>query len=128
MKENRIIVPIQLNQFASNPPDTDTTSCYFKINGAEAVFYHGVDKQLLPAVLAKISKDDHWFLECSKHIRSLPSGGDIDFINGRESSVGLMSVANLKMCQGRIENRNKPVTIVTHFLRLSESFKGYEQR
>ena len=59
MKENRIIVPIQLNQFASNPPDTDTTSCYFKINGAEATFYHGVDKHILHAVLVKISKHDH---------------------------------------------------------------------
>ena len=45
MKENPIIVPVQLNQPSSNQRYTDTPSCYFKINGAEATFYNGVDKQ-----------------------------------------------------------------------------------
>ncbi len=38
MKENPIIVPVQLNQSSSDQPYTDTPSCYFKINGAEAKF------------------------------------------------------------------------------------------
>ena len=61
MKENPIIVPVQLDQ--SNlveahrtKPYTDTPSCYFKINGAEATFYNGVDKHILHAVLAEMSK------------------------------------------------------------------------
>ena len=37
MKENPIIVPVQLNQSSSDQPYTDTPSCYFKINGAEAL-------------------------------------------------------------------------------------------
>ena len=54
MKENPIIVPVQLDQ--SNQRYTDTPSCYFKINGAEATFYNGVDKHILHAVLAEMSK------------------------------------------------------------------------
>ena len=61
MKENPIIVPVQLDQ--SNLVEahrtkthTDTPSCYFKINGAEATFYNGVDKHILHAVLAEMSK------------------------------------------------------------------------
>ena len=52
MKENPIIVPVQLNQSSSD----HTPSCYFKINGAEATFYNGVDKHILHAVLAEMSK------------------------------------------------------------------------
>ena len=44
MKENPIIVPVQLNQPSSDQRYTDIPSCYFKINGAEATFYNGVDK------------------------------------------------------------------------------------
>ena len=72
MKENPIIVPVQLNQSSSDQPYTDTPSCYFKINGAEATFYNGVDKHILHAVLAEMSKHARLFLECSKHIHSLP--------------------------------------------------------
>ena len=56
MKENPIIVPVQLNQPSSNQPYTDPPSCYFKINDAEATFYNGVDKHILQAVLAEMSK------------------------------------------------------------------------
>ena len=71
MKENPIIVPVQLNQSSSDQPYTDTPSCYFKINGAEATFYNGVDKHILHAVLAEMSKHARYFLECSKHIYRL---------------------------------------------------------
>ena len=58
MKENPIIVPVQLDQsnLVEAQPYTDTPSCYFKINGAEATFYNGVDKHILHAVLAEMSK------------------------------------------------------------------------
>ena len=56
MKENPIIVPVQLNHPASEQRYTDTPSCYFKINSAEATFYNGVDKHILHAVLAEMSK------------------------------------------------------------------------
>ena len=56
MKENPIIVPVQLNQPASDQPYTDTPSCYFKINDAEPTFYHGDDQHILHAVLAEMSK------------------------------------------------------------------------
>ena len=56
MKENPIIVPVQLNQPSSDQRYTDIPSCYFKINGAEAKFYNGVDKHILHAVLAEMSK------------------------------------------------------------------------
>ena len=56
MKENPIIVPVQLNQPSSYKRYTDIPSCYFKINGAEATFYNGVDKHILHAVLAEMSK------------------------------------------------------------------------
>ena len=56
MKENPIIVPVQLNQPSSDQRYTDIPSCYFKINGAESTFYNGVDKYILHAVLAEMSK------------------------------------------------------------------------
>ena len=56
MKENPIIVPVQLNQPSSDQRYTDIPSCYFKIKGAEATFYNGVDKHILNAVLAEMSK------------------------------------------------------------------------
>ena len=56
MKENPIIVPVQLNQPSSDQRYTDIPSCYFKINSAEATFYNGVDKHILHAVLAEMSK------------------------------------------------------------------------
>ena len=56
MKENPIIVPVQLNQPSSDQRYTDIPSCYFKINDAEATFYNGVDKHILHAVLAEMSK------------------------------------------------------------------------
>ena len=61
MKENPIIVPVQLNQ--SNLVESHRTktqssilSCQFKMNGSEATFYNGVDKHILYAVLAEMSK------------------------------------------------------------------------
>ena len=62
MKENTIIIPVQLNHTSSKQCYTDTPSCYFKINGAEPTFYNGVDKYILHAVLADISKT---FLSCA---------------------------------------------------------------
>ena len=56
MKENQIIVPVQLNSPASDQPYTNTPSCYFKINGAKATFYNSVDKHILHAVLAEMFK------------------------------------------------------------------------
>ena len=56
MKVNPIIVPVQIVQSNLVEPYTDTPSCYFKINGAEATFYNGVDKHILHAVLAEMSK------------------------------------------------------------------------
>ena len=52
MKENPIIVPVQLNQPSSDQPYTDTP----KINGAETTFYNDIDKHMLHAVLAEMSK------------------------------------------------------------------------
>ena len=54
MKENSIIVPVQLNQSASSKHKPDTSSCYFKINDAEAKFYN--DKRILHEVLAEMPK------------------------------------------------------------------------
>jgi hypothetical protein len=61
MKENPIIVPVQLDQ--SNLVEAHRTktqgsipSCQLKMNGAEATFYNGVDKHILHAVLAEMSK------------------------------------------------------------------------
>ena len=45
MKENPIIVPVQLNQSSSDQRYTDTPSCYFKINGVEATFDNRDNKQ-----------------------------------------------------------------------------------
>ena len=47
---------------------------------------------------------------------------------GREWGVGLMHAANLRMCQERMEKRNKPLTTVTKFLRLNENFRNYRLR
>ena len=61
MKENPIIVPVQLDQSNSveshrTKTQSSTPSCQFKMNGAEATFYNGVDKHILHAVLAEMSK------------------------------------------------------------------------
>ena len=61
MKENLMIVPVQLTHSNSSEPTLNEThtsiaSCHFKMNGAEATFYNGVDKNILHAVLAEMSK------------------------------------------------------------------------
>lgn len=61
MKENPIIVPVQLTkskQFESSQTEAKNLipSCYFKMNKAEVTFYNGVDKYILHAVLAGMSK------------------------------------------------------------------------
>ena len=61
MKENPTIVSVRLDQ--SNLVEAHRTktqgsipSCQLKMNGAEATFYNGVDKHILHAVLAEMSK------------------------------------------------------------------------
>ena len=59
MKENPIIVPIQLTHSNSSEPTLNEThtsiaSCHFKMNGAEVIFYNGVDKHILHAVLTEM--------------------------------------------------------------------------
>ena len=61
IKENPMIVRVQLNQSKpSSPTSTEThtsiPSCNFKMNVAEVTFYNGLDKHILHAVLAEISK------------------------------------------------------------------------
>lgn len=61
MKENPTIVPVQLTQAKpAEPTRTEThtsiPSCHFKMNGAEATFYNRLDKHILHAVLAEMSK------------------------------------------------------------------------
>lgn len=61
MKENPTIVPVQLTQSKPSEPTspeihTSIPSCHFKMNGAEATFYNGLDKHILHAVLAEMSK------------------------------------------------------------------------
>ncbi|MDB8558542.1 hypothetical protein [Turicibacter sanguinis] len=61
MKENPIIVSVALSDsdlkshtgFATSK---DTPVCQFKIKDAEVTFYNGVDKHILHAVLAEMSK------------------------------------------------------------------------
>ena len=61
MKENPIIVPVQLDQ--SNLVEAHRTktqgsipSCQLKMNCIKVTFYKGVDKHILHAVLAEMSK------------------------------------------------------------------------
>ena len=61
MKENPMIVPVQLTQANSSETiltetHTSIPSCHFKVNGAEATFYNGVDNHILHTVLAEMSK------------------------------------------------------------------------
>ena len=61
MKENPIIVPVQLDQWnlvESYPTKSQSSipSCQFKMNVVEAIFYNGVDKHTLHAVLAEMFK------------------------------------------------------------------------
>ena len=61
MKENPIIVPIALSDsnlksHSVSATGKDTPVCHFKIKDAEVTFYNGVNKYILPAVLAEMSK------------------------------------------------------------------------
>ena len=61
MKENPIIVRVALGdphvKFPSVPAASkDIPICQFKIKDAEVLFYNGVDKHILHAVLAEMSK------------------------------------------------------------------------
>ena len=61
MKENPIIVPVALSDCHAKSPQVSSTSkdmpvCHFKIKVAEVTFYNGVNKYILHAVLAEMSK------------------------------------------------------------------------
>ena len=61
MKENPIIVPVTLSDSNLKPHSVsatvkDTPVCHFKIKDAEVTFYNGVNKYILHAVLAEMSK------------------------------------------------------------------------
>ena len=61
MKENPIIVPVawsdsHLKSHTGFSTNKDTPVCQFKIKDAEVTFYNGVDKHILHAVLAEMSK------------------------------------------------------------------------
>ena len=61
MKENPIIVPVALGDPHVKSPSVSSTSkdtpvCHFKIKDAEVTFYNGVNKHILHAVLAEMSK------------------------------------------------------------------------
>ena len=62
MTENQVIVPVKLSDSSvggkkepSNISDS-SPSCQLKINGAEILFYNGVDKHILHVVLAEVTK------------------------------------------------------------------------
>ena len=55
--ENPIIVPVKLNESSrSSSISSENPTCQFKIQDAEVTFYNGVDKHILHAVLAEMSK------------------------------------------------------------------------
>ena len=61
MKENPIIVPVvlsdsNLKSHSVSATSKDTAVCHFKIKAVEVTFYNGVNKYILHAVLAEISK------------------------------------------------------------------------
>ena len=61
MKERPMIVPVALSdshlKFHSvSATNKDTPVCHFKIKDAEVTFYNGVNKYILHAVLAEMSK------------------------------------------------------------------------
>ena len=58
MKENPIIVPVQLNQTkqAESISSKIHPSCQFQMNGTEVTFYNEAYKYILNAVLAEIFK------------------------------------------------------------------------
>jgi|GEM_PF-3073359 len=63
MNETRTIVPVQLNdtqKVISQPKQQENQikpeqpACQLTINGAEVLFYNGIDKHILHAVLAEV--------------------------------------------------------------------------
>lgn len=61
MKENPIIVPVSLSDsnlksHSVSETNKNTPVCHFKIKDAEVTFYNGVNKYILHAVLAEMSK------------------------------------------------------------------------
>ncbi len=61
MKENPIIVPVALSDsnlksHSVSETNNNTPVCHFKIKDAEVTFYNGVNKYILHAVLAEMSK------------------------------------------------------------------------
>ncbi len=61
MKENPIIVPVTLSDSNLKPHSVsaivkDTPVCHFKIKDTEVTFHNGVNKYILHAVLAEMSK------------------------------------------------------------------------
>lgn len=61
MKESPMIVPVawsdcHAKSLSVSSARKDLPICHFKIKDAEVTFYHGVNKSILHAVLAKISK------------------------------------------------------------------------
>lgn len=61
MKENPIIVPVALSDsdlksHSGSATSKDKPVCHFKIKDAEVTFYNGVNKYILHAVLAEMSK------------------------------------------------------------------------
>ena len=63
MKENPMIVPVALSDRVKSPSVSSTGKdapvCHFKIKEAEVTFYNGVNKYILHAVLAEMSKYAH---------------------------------------------------------------------
>ena len=64
MKENPIIVPVALSDsdlksHSGSATSKDKPVCHFKIKDAEVTFYNGVNKYILHAVLAEMSKYAH---------------------------------------------------------------------
>ncbi len=61
MKEKPMIVPVALSDsdlksHSGSATSKDIPTCQFKIKDAEVLFYNGVDKHILHAVLAEMSK------------------------------------------------------------------------
>ena len=61
MKESPMIVPVTLSDCHAKSPSVssarkDLPVCHFKIKDAEVTFYNGVNKYILHAVLADMSK------------------------------------------------------------------------
>ena len=62
MNETRTIVPVQLNDTQKttslpkqeNQNRSEQPDCQLTINGVEVLFYNGIDKHILHAVLAEV--------------------------------------------------------------------------